>query len=279
MDYCIELTNNLSHIDSSQRFTNLKAETLNQTSIQISWGLFETNLIFQNMTFSIYLGFGIYEALAGTTTDLYFVITNLNPNVNYTIRVESEIPYSTQIISSTTYHFLESDEVTEPTVMINNTSQSTQTSMTTPISEVLRISDYLSFILIGGILIMIIFLVLVVIIVVVTCCMNKRRAVKHTTTPNPPTDPKLCELPAYTNEVYEEIAYIPEKKEKIEMNDRRAVKHTTTPNPPTDPKLFELPAYTNEFYEEIAYIPEKKEKIEMNKIPQSNTTYSNLFQV
>ena len=172
------------------------------------------------MTFSIYLGFGIYEALAGTTTDLYLVITDLNPNVNYTIQVESEIPYSTQIISSTTYHFLESDEVTEPTVMINNISQSTQTSMTTPISEVLQISNLLTdYIIIGGILIIIILLVLVVIIVVVTSCMKKRRAVKHITTPNPPPNPILFELPAHANEIYEQVAnenptYISEKDEK-----------------------------------------------------------------
>ena len=217
----------MSLLDLTQRFTNLRAETLNQTSIQFSWELFETNQIFQNMTFSIYLGFGIYEDLSGTTTDFYFVTTNLNPNVNYTIRVESEIPYSTQIISSTTYHFLESDEVTEPTVMINNTSQSTQTSMTTPISEVLQISnllsDYLSFILIGGILMISIILVLVVIIVVVTCCMKNRRAAKHTITPNPPTNPILFELPAHINEIYEQVAdntpaYMPEKeKEKIDL--------------------------------------------------------------
>ena len=231
----------MSLIESTQRFTNLRAETLNQTSIQFSWGLFETNQIFQNMIFSIYLGFGIYEALAGTTTDLYFVITDLNPNVNYTIRVESEIPYSTQIISSTTYHFLKSDEVTEPTVMINNTSQSTQTSMTTPISEVLQISnllsDYSSFILIGGILIIIILFVLVVIIVVVTCCMKKRRALKHTTTSNPHTNPMLFELPAHVNEIYEQVAnenpaYMPEKdEEKIDLGmDKLSLSNVSSSN-------------------------------------------------
>ena len=156
------------------------------------------------MTFSIYLGFGIYEDLAGTTTYFYFVITNLNPNVNYTIQVESEIPYSTQIISSTTYHFLESNEVTEFTVMINNISQPT-------------------YILIGVILMIITLLVLVVIIVVVTCYMKKRRTVKHTITPNPPTNPILLELPAHANDIYKQVAdntpaYMPEKeKEKIEL--------------------------------------------------------------
>ena len=193
------------------------------------------------MTFSIYQGFGIYEALAGTTTDLYFVITDLNPNINYTIRVESEIPYSTQIISSTTYHFLKYDEVTEPTVMINNTSQSTQTSMTTPISEVLQISnllsDYSSFILIGGILIIIILFVLVVIIVVVTCCMKKRRALKHTTTSNPHTNPMLFELPAHVNEIYEQVAnenpaYMPEKdEEKIDLGmDKLSLSNVSSSN-------------------------------------------------
>ena len=216
----------MSLIESTQRFTNLKAETLNQTSIQFSWGLFETKQIFQNMTFSIYQGFGIYEALAGTTTDLYFIITNLNPNVNYTIRVESEIAYSTQIISSTTYHFLEYDEVTEPTVMINNISQSTQTSMTTPISEVIQIanllSDYLSFILIGGIAIIIILFVLVVITAVVTCCIMKRLVTKHTITAKPHTNSILFEFPAHANEIHHQMAninpaYVSEKEDKIEL--------------------------------------------------------------
>ena len=177
------------------------------------------------MTFTIYLGFGIYQnILAGTTTDFYYVITDLLPNANYTIRVESESSIeSTQIISSTIYHFLESDEVTEPTVMMNNISQSTQTSMTTPISGVLQISnllsDYLSFILIGGILIIILLFVLFVVVAVVTCCVKKRRTVKHTTAQYPHTNPMLFELPAHANEIYEQAAnrnpaYMPEKDEK-----------------------------------------------------------------
>ena len=179
------------------------------------------------MTFSIYLGFGVYENLADTTEDFFYVLTDLLPNVNYTIRVESVIPYSTQMISSTTYHFLESVVVTGPTVLIYNTSQSTQTSITTPVNQVLQVSNLLSeyspFILIAGILIIVILLVLVVMIVVVICCIMKRRVVKNTTTPNQHTDSKLFELPAHANEVYEQVTsdnplYIPEKGEvKIDL--------------------------------------------------------------
>ena len=163
----------------------MRAETLNQTSILVTWGLLETNQIFQNMTFSIHLGFGIYEGLAGTTTDFYYVLSDLLPNVNYSIRVESAIPYSTQEISSTVYHFLEFDKVTGP-LQISN-----------------LLSDYLPFILIGGILIIVILFVLVVIIVV-TCCIMKRR-VKHSTTPNPDTNPIIFEQPAHANETYEQV--------------------------------------------------------------------------
>ena len=205
----------LSLIDSTQALTNLRVETLSDTSLLFSWELLENNLVFQNMTFSIYLGFGIYEDLAGTTEDFYFEVTGLLTNANYTIRVESVIPYSTQMISSTTYHFLESEEVTGPTVLIYKTSQSTQTSMTTPVNQVLQVSnllsDYSPFILIGGILIIVILLVLFVVIVVVTCCMKKkRRAVKHinTTTPHQHTNPILFELPPHTNEIYEECAHV-----------------------------------------------------------------------
>ena len=180
------------------------------------------------MTFSIHLGFGIYDDLAGTTEDFYFEVTGLLTYTNYTIRVESVIPYSTQMISSTTYHFLESEEVTGPTVLIYNTSQSTQTSITTPVNQVLQVSnllsDYLSFILIGGILIIVILFVLVVVIVAVTCCMKKRRAVKHinTTTPHQHTNPNLFELPVLANEIYEQVANVnsanmPEKEEKIDL--------------------------------------------------------------
>ena len=179
----------------------MRAETLNQTSLLVTWELLETNQISQNLTFSIHLGFGIYENLAGTTTDFYYVLSNLIPNANYSIRIESVIPYSTQVISSTIYHFLE---------LINNMSQSTQTIMTTPVNQVLQISnllsDYLSFILIGGMLIIILLLVLVVMIVVVTCCMKERRAVEHTVSPNPHTTPIVLETPAHANKMHGQVA-------------------------------------------------------------------------
>ena len=177
------------------------------------------------MTFSIHLGFGIYDDLAGTTEDFYFEVTGLLTYTNYTIRVESVIPYSTQMISSTTYHFLESEEVTGPTVLIYNTSQSTQTSLATPsngVQLISNLSDILLFILIGGIFIVIILLVLVVIIVVVTCCMKKIRALKCAAALNQHANPKLFKLPGRANEVYEQFGndnpvYMPEKEEKIDL--------------------------------------------------------------
>ena len=132
-----------------------------------------------------------------------------------------------ELLFTLTYHFIESEEVTGPTVLIYNTSQSTQTSITTPVNQLLQISnllsDYLSFILIGGMLIIVILLVLVVMNVVVTCCMMKRLAVKNTTTPNHYTDSKLFELPAHAIEVYEQVTcdnplYMPEKRKvKIDL--------------------------------------------------------------
>ena len=111
--------------------------------------------------------------------------------------------------------------------MINNISQSTQTGMTTPIDEILRISDllsdYSSFILIGGIaLIIILFILVIIIVAVVTCCIMKRFVIKHTTAPKQRTDSMLFELPARANEIFNQSAtinpaYIPEKEDKIEL--------------------------------------------------------------
>ena len=112
-------------LDSSQRITNLRKVTLNQTSILVSWDLLETNSTYSNLTFSIYyLGFTQNRSFVNITTDLSYTIVGLVPNTNYTIRVESRIPSSNQTISATKYHFLEQTfiMIQDAEQLTNNTS-------------------------------------------------------------------------------------------------------------------------------------------------------------
>ena len=111
-------------LDSPQRIINLRTVTVDQTSILVSWDLLETNSIYSNLTFSIYyLGLSQNVSLVNITTDLNYIITGLVSNTNYTIRVEFRIPFSTQIISATKYHFLEQTIlILQSTELLTNTS-------------------------------------------------------------------------------------------------------------------------------------------------------------
>ena len=256
------------NIESTQRFVNLKAETLDQTSLLVSWSLLETTSIFSNLIFSIYLDFNEFT-LDGTTTNSFYEITQLYIDVNYTIRVEFIVPYSTQMISSTIYHLLEF-EVTEPTALINNMSQSTQTSVITPTIEVLPslFTEFSIYIIIGGIFIIVILLVLVLIITVVACCLLKRRISKQNIIQNADVNTIPFAIPEHANEIYEQIdninlAYASEKGEKE----------------CTNPMAFELSALGNEAYGKIGnlnpfYNPDEFEEIDQQKGIVSRTGLS-----
>ena len=85
----------------TQTITDLRTESTGSSSIMVKWSLSESNLYDSEGTFSVYFGFGNFDILAGTTKDLFFEISGLVQNVNYTLRVELLYPYSTHIISAT----------------------------------------------------------------------------------------------------------------------------------------------------------------------------------
>ena len=261
------------NIESTQRFTSLEAETIGQTSIFVSWSLLETNLIFSNMTFSVYLEFNDFK-LAGTTTDFFYEVSQLYVDVNYTIRVESVIPYSTQIISSTIHHLIELEEVTEPTILTNNMSQSTQTSVTTPTIEVLPslFSEFSIYIFIGGIIIIVILLVLVVIITAVACCLLKKRVSKQNITPNLNVNTIPFEVSGHINEIYQQI-------DDVHLSEKGGREHT-------NPMAFELSALGNEAYGTVGnlnpfYCPDDFEKeIDQKKdsVPKTEASASHHYE-
>lgn len=234
----------------------------------VSWSLLETSSIFSTMVFSVYLEFNEFQQ-DGTTTDYFYEVAQLYIDVNYTVRVESVIPYSTQTISSTIYHLIELEEVTGPTVL--NVSQSTQTGITTPTVELLPslFSEYSTYIFIGGIFIIGVLLVSVVIISVVACFLLKKHISKLNATPNPPANTIPFEIPALANEIYEQIdyinqAYLPEKGEFAHTN----------------PMAFEVSTLSNETYGEIGnqnpfYAPDEYEiEFDLKKDVSSKTDLS-----
>ena len=91
---------------ATKTITDLRAETYNTSSMLVSWSLSESNSYDSEGEFSIYLGFGNLETLAGKTKSLFFEILGLAQNFNYTVRVELQYPYSALIISATTHHLL-----------------------------------------------------------------------------------------------------------------------------------------------------------------------------
>ncbi|KAI6650284.1 Low affinity immunoglobulin epsilon Fc receptor isoform X2 [Oopsacas minuta] len=90
----------------SQAVTNLTAVTSSDTSILVTWGLLAEQTPLSDEKFSIYYGYDDVYYLAGTTESLYFSITGLTLNFNYTIRVDLQFAYSTVTYSETVYHSL-----------------------------------------------------------------------------------------------------------------------------------------------------------------------------
>ncbi|KAI6660002.1 hypothetical protein LOD99_14343 [Oopsacas minuta] len=221
----------ISSAESTQKIINLSTEASSESSILVLWDLLEASSSYTDIEYSVYLGFSNYQVLAGTTINMQYEITQLITNVNYSIRVEFQIPFSIQIISSTIYHFFKSNDATtatSPVVINNNITQSTASSSTTAdlTNQVLQsaslLNQYSSYILIVGIAVMIILLILFFIMtVLIVCCVVKRKKNRSQITSH--TNPQLYQLPAIPNAIYDHVAnvnmaYLPEIDEKDEKD-------------------------------------------------------------
>ncbi|KAI6658464.1 Lactose-binding lectin l-2-like [Oopsacas minuta] len=211
----------ITAVESTLSLTNLRTENSGENSILVVWGLSETYLSYSGIVFSIYLGIAGFDTLAGITTFLYYEIDDLQGDLNYTIRVEFEIPFSTETVSATTYHFLEPIVVTTPT---NNITQSTGNPVINPTN-----SPPIYYVIVIGIVIIISLLLLVSIIAIIVCCLVQRHASNKTATSQ--TNPRLFELPAnetYHQDVNVNIAYSPEKK--IDLGIEKSPLEISSPN-------------------------------------------------
>ena len=186
----------------------MKSESSNDNSILIIWSLQEPTGMYSDLTFSVYFKLGEYESLAGTTTDLSYEITGIPTNVNYSIRVESQIPYSTQTISATLYHYLESVQSTPQFTVVNNNDNTTTIPITTSTNEVLQNTDpipqYSLYIAIVVIVILLILFFYFFITLFAVCCIFRRRTLRknrsHSTSRS---NPMIFEMPANINPTFE----------------------------------------------------------------------------
>ena len=165
--------------------------------------------MYSDLTFSVYFSLGDYQSLAGTTTDLSYEITGIPTNVNYSIRVESQIPYSTQTISATLYHYLGLVQTTTQYTVVNNNSTDNTTTIpiTTPTIVVAQITNsipqYSIYIAIVVIVILLILFFFFFITVIVVCFLFKRRAPrKNRSNSNTHTNPMTFEMPAHRNPTF-----------------------------------------------------------------------------
>ena len=185
----------------------MKSESSNDNSILITWSLQEPTGMYSDLTFSVYFKLGEYESLAGTTTDLSYEITGIPTNVNYSIRVESQIPYSTQTISATLSHYLESVQSTPQFTVVNNNDNTTTIPITTSTNEVLQNTDpipqYSLYIAIVVIVILLILFFFFFITMFVVCCIFRRRTLRknrsHSTSRS---NPMAFEMPANPNPTF-----------------------------------------------------------------------------
>ena len=167
--------------------------------------------MYSDLTFSVYFSLGDYQSLAGTTTDLSYEITGIPTNVNYSIRVESQIPYSTQTISATLYHYLGLVQTTTQYTVVNNNSTDNTTTIpiTTPTIVVAQVTNsipqYSIYIAIVVIVILLILFFFFFITVIVVCFLFKRRAPrKNRSNSNTHTNPMTFEMPAHRNPTFED---------------------------------------------------------------------------
>ena len=82
------------------------------TSFLISWGLDYASTPVTNESFTIYYGIGNVDRLAGTTQNLWYNLTGLISNQNYSVLIELSYAFSTETTSKQTHYFLEYTPVT-----------------------------------------------------------------------------------------------------------------------------------------------------------------------
>ena len=192
----------------TQTITDLRTESASKSSIMVEWSLLESNSYDSEGTFSVYYGFGNIDILTGTTKDLFFEISGLVQNVNYTLRVELLYPYSAHIISATTHHLLAFNGDTNPTDVApldNKDTQSTNTSTAYTTSDLLtnteRIISYTMYTLIAVLVIIVILLILALLMCVsIMCAMKKRRSNKLNS-----REHQIQFSQAHANEIYEQV--------------------------------------------------------------------------
>ena len=199
---------NLFILGTTQSIINLKSDSSSDNTILITWSLQEPIGMYSDLTFSVYFSLGEYETLAGTTKDLSYEITGIPTNVNYSIRVESQIPFSTQTISATLYHYLGSVQTTtQYTVVYSNNDNTTTIPITTPTIEVSQntgsVPQYYIYIAIVVIVILLILFFFFLITLFVVCCIFKRRTLRknrsHSATRS---NPMAFEMPAHPNPTF-----------------------------------------------------------------------------
>ncbi|KAI6647380.1 Low affinity immunoglobulin epsilon Fc receptor-like [Oopsacas minuta] len=210
----------ITAVESTQSIINLRTDSSGESSVLVFWELSESNASYTDVIFSIYLGLADYEFLVGTTLFHHYEITNLQGNVNYTIRVEFQIPFSTENVSATTYHFRE--PIATPT---NNITQSTKSNVIIPTT------NPVIYVIVVGVVIIIILLLLILVIAVVVCFFMKRNSLKKSVKSQ--TNPQLFDLPARGNETYNQdvnvnLAYSPEKK--VDLSIEKPPLEVSSPN-------------------------------------------------
>ena len=77
------------------------------TSFLISWGLDYASTPVTNESFTIYYGIGNVDRLAGTTQNLWYNLTGLISNQNYSVLIELNYAFSTETTSKQTHYFLD----------------------------------------------------------------------------------------------------------------------------------------------------------------------------
>ena len=156
-------------------------------------------------TFSVYLRIGSFEILAGKTKFLLYELEGLTPNINYTIRVELQYPYSALVISSTTHHFLAlNGDGTDVAELGNANTQYTTQDTTTEFPN--NSEQSICFTTMHAIIsVLVIFITIVLLILFILCgvilCVVKRRSRSKIDSRD-----KLVQQPqAHANEIYQQI--------------------------------------------------------------------------
>ena len=192
----------------TQTITDLRTESSSKSSIMVKWSLSESNSYDSEGTYSVYFGFGNFEILAGTTKDLFFEISGLVQNVNYTLRVELLYPYSAHIISAATHHLLSLNGDTNPTDVTpldNNDTQSTNTGTAYSTTELPTNSEtiisYTVYTLIVVLIIFVILLLLALLKCALIMCSMKRRISNKLN----PREHQIQFSQALANEIYQQV--------------------------------------------------------------------------